>query len=37
QTLTGVVLAVGLAVLADVALLALQRALTPWTRRRAAA
>src|SRR5690606_30293398 len=29
-TLTGVVLAVGLAVIADVALLALQRALTPW-------
>lgn len=36
-TLTGVVLAVGLAVLADVALLALQRALTPWSRGRAAA
>jgi osmoprotectant transport system permease protein len=36
QTLTGVVLAVGLAVLADLALLALQRRLTPWTRRRAA-
>ena len=36
-TLTGVVLAVGLAVLADVALLAVQRALTPWARRRAAA
>jgi osmoprotectant transport system permease protein len=34
-TLTGVVLAVGLAVLADLALLALQRALTPWARRRA--
>lgn len=37
STLTGVVLAVGLAVLADVALLALQRALTPWARRRATA
>lgn len=37
QTLTGIVLAVGLAVLADLALLALQRALTPWTRRRGAA
>ncbi len=37
QTLTGIVLAVGLAVLADLALLALQRALTPWARRRAAA
>jgi osmoprotectant transport system permease protein len=36
-TLTGVVLAVGLAVLADVALLALQRALTPWARAREAA
>lgn len=36
QTLTGVVLAVGLAVLADLALLALQRSLTPWARRRAA-
>lgn len=35
QALTGIVLAVGLAVLADVALLALQRALTPWARRRA--
>jgi osmoprotectant transport system permease protein len=35
-TLTGVVLAVGLAAIADVALLALQRALTPWSRRRAA-
>jgi osmoprotectant transport system permease protein len=34
QTLTGVVLAIGLAVLADLALLALQRALTPWARRR---
>ena len=34
-TLTGIVLAVGLAVLADLALLALQRALTPWARRRA--
>ena len=36
-TLTGVVLAVGLAVIADVALLALQRALTPWSRGRTAA
>ena len=36
-TLTGVVLAVGLAVLADLALLALQRALTPWSRERATA
>jgi osmoprotectant transport system permease protein len=36
QTLTGIVLAVGLAVLADLALLALQRALTPWARRRGA-
>jgi osmoprotectant transport system permease protein len=35
QALTGIVLAVGLAVLADLALLALQRALTPWSRRRA--
>jgi osmoprotectant transport system permease protein len=34
--LTGIVLAVALAILADVALLALQRALTPWARRRAA-
>jgi osmoprotectant transport system permease protein len=34
QTLTGIVLAVGLAVAADLALLALQRALTPWARRR---
>ena len=34
-TLTGIVLAVGLAVIADLALLALQRALTPWSRRRA--
>ena len=33
-TLTGIVLAVGLAVLADLALLALQRALTPWSRGR---
>lgn len=33
-TLTGIVLAVGLAVIADLALLALQRALTPWARRR---
>jgi osmoprotectant transport system permease protein len=36
QTLTGIVLAVGLAVVADLALLALQRALTPWSRRRGA-
>ena len=36
-TLTGVVLAVGLAVVADFALQALQRALTPWSRSRAAA
>jgi osmoprotectant transport system permease protein len=35
-TLTGIVLAVGLAVLADLALLALQHALTPWARRRTA-
>jgi osmoprotectant transport system permease protein len=34
-TLTGVVLVVALAVLADLALLALQRVLTPWARRRA--
>lgn len=34
--LTGIVLAVGLAIAADLALLALQRALTPWSRRRAA-
>lgn len=34
-TLTGVVLAVTLAVLADAALLALERMLTPWTRSRA--
>lgn len=34
--LAGIVLAVGLAVAADLALLALQRALTPWARRRAA-
>ena len=33
QALTGIVLAVGLAVLADLALLALQRAMTPWARR----
>ena len=37
QAITGVVLAVGLAVAADQALLALQRAMTPWARRRAAA
>jgi osmoprotectant transport system permease protein len=36
-TLTGVFLAVGLAVVADLALLALQRALTPWARGRTAA
>jgi osmoprotectant transport system permease protein len=36
-TLTGMVLAVVLAVLADLALLAVQRALTPWSRRRTAA
>jgi osmoprotectant transport system permease protein len=35
-TLTGIALAVVLAVVADLALLALQRALTPWARRRAA-
>jgi osmoprotectant transport system permease protein len=35
-TMTGIVLAVGLAAIADLALLALQRALTPWSRRRAA-
>ena len=35
-TLTGIVLVVALAVLADRALLALQRALTPWSRERAA-
>jgi osmoprotectant transport system permease protein len=34
-TLTGIVLAVGLAVIADFALMAVQRALTPWARRRA--
>jgi osmoprotectant transport system permease protein len=33
-TVTGIVLAISLAVLADVGLLALQRALTPWVRRR---
>jgi osmoprotectant transport system permease protein len=37
QTLTGIVLAVVLAVGADLGLLALQRALTPWSRRRAGA
>ena len=36
-TLTGVVLAVGLAVIADLALQALQRALTPWSHGRTAA
>lgn len=35
--LTGIVLAVGLAVLADIGLLVLQRMLTPWARRRGAA
>ena len=35
-TLTGVVLAVGVAAIADVALLWVQRALTPWSGRRAA-
>jgi len=35
-TLTGITLAVGLAALADLALLALQRAFTPWARRRTA-
>lgn len=34
QALTGIVLTVGLAVLVDLALVALQRALTPWARRR---
>jgi osmoprotectant transport system permease protein len=33
-TFTGIVLAVGLAALADLALLAVQRSLTPWARRR---
>jgi osmoprotectant transport system permease protein len=37
QTIVGIVLAVGLAVVADLLLLALQRALTPWARRRATA
>lgn len=37
QTITGIALSVGLAVAADLALLALQRALTPWSRRRATA
>jgi osmoprotectant transport system permease protein len=36
-TITGIVLAVGLAVIADLLLQALQRWLTPWARRRAAA
>ena len=35
-TFTGIVLAVALAVAADLALLAVQRALTPWARRRSA-
>jgi osmoprotectant transport system permease protein len=37
QILAGTVLSVALAVLADLGLLALERALTPWSRRRAAA
>lgn len=37
QALTGVVLAVGLAVIADLALQGLQRTLTPWSRGRTAA
>ncbi len=37
QTLTGIVLAVGLAVVADLLLQALERRLTPWARRRATA
>lgn len=37
QTITGVVLAVALAVIADALLQALQRRLTPWARRRATA
>ena len=37
QTITGVILAVGLAILADTGLQALQRRLTPWARRRATA
>jgi len=37
QTITGVVLAVSLAVIADAGLQALQRRLTPWARRRATA
>jgi osmoprotectant transport system permease protein len=36
-TLTGIVLAVGIAVIADVLLQALQRWLTPWARRRTTA
>jgi osmoprotectant transport system permease protein len=35
-TITGIVLAIGLAVVVDVGLLSLQRALTPWAQRRAA-
>jgi osmoprotectant transport system permease protein len=35
QALTGIVLVVGLALVADLALLGLQRALTPWARREA--
>ena len=37
QTVTGIVLAVALAIAADVGLLAVQRALTPWSRRRGGA
>ncbi len=37
QTLTGIVLAVALAVIADLGLQALERRLTPWARRRATA
>jgi osmoprotectant transport system permease protein len=37
QTLTGIVLAVGLAIIADLGLQALERRLTPWARRRATA
>lgn len=37
QTVTGIVLAVALALAADLGLLALQRALTPWARRRGGA
>jgi osmoprotectant transport system permease protein len=37
QTITGVILAVGLAIIADALLQALQRRLTPWARQRATA